>query len=227
MEDACYAEVACYTGPMLIVPYEAAKVETSAGNSRFITMLDGADSPESARRFIASVKRDYPDASHHVPAFVLGGGKSVTEFCSDDGEPSGTAGRPLLAVLKGSGLGNTVIVVTRYFGGTLLGTGGLLKAYSDAGRAVLAVTKRAQLVETLRISFVSSYPLFDRVRILAQEHGVSTIGEDFAENISLVMDVATSDYEALCSSLAEISSGSIIPTIEKKILAARLITGDQ
>lgn len=212
---------------MLIVPYEPATAESTAGNSRFIARLERVETPESARSFITAVKRDYPDASHHVPAFVLGGGNSVTEFCSDDGEPSGTAGRPLLAVLKGSGLGNTVIVVTRYFGGTLLGTGGLVKAYSDAGRAVLALTKRARLVETLRISFVSAYHLFDRIRLLAEGHAVTIIREDFAEDISLIMDVTASDYQSFCSSLAEISSGSIIPTIEEKTLAVRAMPDDQ
>lgn len=218
---------AWYTCHMLVVPYASAEAETKAGNSRFIAQLDRAESADGARSFIASVRRAHPSASHHVPAFVLGGGNSITEFCSDDGEPSGTAGRPLLAVLKGSGLGNTVIVVTRYFGGTLLGTGGLVKAYSEAGRAVLAATRRATLVETVRISFNSAYHLFDKIRMVAEEYGVQTIREVFAEDVALVMDVAESDYFEFSSRLAELSSGSIVPVIEEKKLAARPCSGGQ
>ena len=115
-------------------------------NSRFIATISPADDVEAARAFIHRVRQEFPDASHHVPAFVIGGGNTCTEFCSDDGEPSGTSGRPLLAVLKGSGLGNVAVVVSRYFGGTLLGTGGLVKAYSEAGKAVVAAVGRAALV---------------------------------------------------------------------------------
>ena len=97
-------------------------------NSRFIATLAPVFSPEEARTFIAHIKKEFADASHNVPAYIIGGGNTVTEFCSDDGEPSGTSGKPALAVLRGSGLGDVAVVITRYFGGTLLGTGGLVKA---------------------------------------------------------------------------------------------------
>src|SRR5512134_2891681 len=96
-------------------------------NSRFITTIAPAAMPEDAKRFIASIRAEMPDASHHVYAFRAGYGNSVIEGMSDDGEPSGTAGPPTLAVLRGAGIGDIVLVTTRYFGGTKLGTGGLVR----------------------------------------------------------------------------------------------------
>jgi uncharacterized YigZ family protein len=126
------------------IPARAARVEIGVVNSRFIASAGPAFSVEEAREFIARVKAEFPDASHHVPVYLVGYGASVTAHCSDAGEPSGTAGRPALAVLQGSGLGDVVVVVTRYFGGTKLGTGGLVRAYSDAVRSVLEVLPRAE-----------------------------------------------------------------------------------
>ena len=107
-----------------VVPAGPVHCEIRVSNSRFITHLAPASDVASARAFIASIRQQMPDANHHVYAYVIGHGGTTTLGMSDDGEPSGTAGRPALAVLKGSGLGDVVVVVTRYFGGTLLGTGG-------------------------------------------------------------------------------------------------------
>lgn len=211
---------AWYIPPMLIVPYEAARAEIRVVNSRFIASLSPVESVEAARDYVASIRREFPDASHHVPAFIVGGGNSVTEFCSDDGEPSGTSGRPLLAVLKGSGLGNVAVVVTRYFGGTLLGTGGLVKAYSEAGRAVLVLVRRAELVETLRVSFTVPYHLFDRARLLVSAAGATVVSEEFLEDVRVVADIASARLEELAGALSEASSGSVAPVVESKLLAA-------
>ena len=206
---------------MLLVPYESARAEITVVNSRFISSLSPVDSVEAARDWVNSIKREFSDATHNVAAFVIGGGNSLTEFCSDDGEPSGTSGRPLLAVVKGSGMGNIAVVVTRYFGGTLLGTGGLVKAYSEAGRSVLAKVRRAELVETLRLSFPASYHLFERVRLLAAECRATVVSEDFAEDVRLVVDVASEDYAAFADRLSEASSGALVPSVESKRMAAR------
>ncbi len=206
---------------MLTVPYESARAEIVVVNSRFIGSLAPAGSIEAAREYIASIKKEFPDATHNVPAFVIGGGNSVSEFCSDDGEPPGTSGRPLLAVLKGSGLGNVAVVVTRYFGGTLLGTGGLVKAYSDAGRAVLAVVRRAELVAARRVSLSLPYHLFERVRMLLEATGSVTVSDDFAEDVRLVVDVAESGYEAFAAGLSELSAGRIVPKAEGSLTIAR------
>jgi len=196
---------------MLIVPYEPARAEIRVVNSRFIATLEPIDSAETARAFIAGIRAEFPDATHNVPAFIVGGGNTTTEYCSDDGEPSGTSGRPLLAVLKGSGMGDAAIVVTRYFGGTLLGTGGLVKAYAEAGRAVLAVTRRAALVESGRFEFDLPYPLFDRFKILAENSGAAIVEQSFEETVRLAVEIPLVSREAFESGVIGISSGAVKP----------------
>ena len=120
-----------------LIPASEVRTEIMVVNSRFIATAAPVFTVEQAREFIKRIRSEFDDASHNVPIFVVGYGSSVIAHCSDDGEPSGTAGRPALAVLQGTGPGGYGIVVTRYFGGTKLGTGGLVRAYSEAVRQVL------------------------------------------------------------------------------------------
>ncbi|MCX7792579.1 MAG: YigZ family protein, partial [Chloroflexaceae bacterium] len=113
------------------IPAGRARAELLVLNSRFVATAGPAPDVEAAKAFIAAIRQELPGASHHCYAFLAGHGASVIAGMSDDGEPAGTAGRPMLAVLRGSGLGDVVVVVTRYFGGALLGTGGLVRAYGD------------------------------------------------------------------------------------------------
>jgi len=122
------------------VPLSEIRREHVVVNSRFIATLAPAFSIEEAQIFIARIKKEFADASHNVPAYIIGGGNTVAEFCSDDREPAGTAGKPALAVLRGSGLGDAALVITRYFGGTLLGTGGLVKAYTESAQLVVTLS---------------------------------------------------------------------------------------
>src|SRR5512136_3192018 len=119
------------------VPLNELRRELTISNSRFISTLAPAFSVDEARAFIQRIKAEFPDASHHVPVYLIGHGDTEIAHCSDAGEPSGTAGRPALAVLRGSGLGDVVVVVTRYFGGTKLGTGGLVKEYTESAQMVV------------------------------------------------------------------------------------------
>lgn len=206
---------------MLVVPYGPARAETRAGNSRFIASIARADSPEEARAFIRSIKDEFPDASHNVPAFLIGGGACVTEFCSDDGEPSGTSGRPVLAVLKGSGLGNAAVVVTRYFGGTLLGTGGLVKAYGDAAKAVLAAVARAELIPARFASIELPYQRYEGVKALAQGLGVAVAREAFGELVAMELVVPTAVRPEFERRLAELGAGAISPAYRGETSATR------
>lgn len=169
----------------LIIPAMATRIERVVDKSRFIADAGPAFSVEEAREFIGRIRSEFPDASHHVPAFIIGHGAGVTMHCSDDGEPSGTAGRPALAVLQGSGFGDIVCVVTRYFGGIKLGTGGLVRAYSDAMRDVLAALPRAEKVATTRLMLAIEYSLLERVRLTAQEFGGVIYEEEFATDVTL------------------------------------------
>ncbi len=198
---------------MLLVPYEPARTEIRVVNSRFIASLEPVESAEEARAFLARIRAEFPDASHHVPAYVLGGGNTTADYCSDDGEPSGTAGRPLLAVLKGSGLGDAAIVVTRYFGGTLLGTGGLVKAYSEAGKAVLAAARRAALVETGRFELDLPYRLFDRFQVLAGELGAVIAERSFGEGVRLAVDLSLAAREDFETAVTALTAGAVRPRL--------------
>ena len=199
-----------------LIPLEAVETEILVVNSRFLANLAPVNSVEGARAIIAEVKKLHPTASHHVPAFVIGHGKSVITHCSDDGEPSGTAGRPALAVLQGSGLGNVVVVVTRYFGGTKLGTGGLVKAYGDADREVLKGVKLATLLPTTTLMFVTPYRLFDQVTRLMEAHFGQILGTDFLEEITVTVRFKVEELEAFTTQLSNLSAGQVEPIVIKQ-----------
>jgi uncharacterized YigZ family protein len=192
-----------------LIPLDAVETEIIVVNSRFITNLAPANSVEEAREFIAAVKKNHPAANHHVPAFVIGHGKSIITHCSDDGEPSGTAGRPALAVLQGSGLGNVVVVVTRYFGGTKLGTGGLVKAYGDAVREVLKEVKVAALLPTTTLMFVTPYRLYDQVVRLMEAHHGQVLDKEFLEEITVNVRFKDEELESFTSQLSNLSAGQV------------------
>lgn len=196
-----------------LIPLEAVETEILVVNSRFIANLSPTNSVEEARAFIAEIKKRHPAATHHVPAFVIGHGKSIITHCSDDGEPAGTAGRPALAVLQGSGLGNVVVVVTRYFGGTKLGTGGLVKAYGDAVRDVLKVVKCAVLLPTTTLMFVAPYRFYDQVVRLMEAHDGQVLGSDFLEEITVTVCFKDEEVEMFTNQLKNLSAGLIEPII--------------
>ena len=156
--------------PIRLVPAAETRVETRAGNSRFVAAAAPSFTVDEARDFIARISVEYADATHNVPAYLIGHGQATIAHCHDDGEPSGTAGRPMLAVLQGSGLGDIAVVVNRYFGGMKLGTGGLVRAYGAAVRAVLDDLPRAEKVATVTTTAVVPYTLLERARLLVANH---------------------------------------------------------
>jgi uncharacterized YigZ family protein len=203
-----------------LLPARETQTEIEVLNSRFIATAAPAASVEEARQFIARIKKEFNDASHNVPAFIIGHGASVTAHCHDDGEPSGTAGRPALAVLQGSGLGDIVVVVTRYFGGTKLGTGGLVRAYGDAVRAVLDELPRARRVEVQVVMLALPYPLFERVRLLVSAHAGEILEEDFTAEVTITAQFIPDQLDAFQQALQELSSGSLLaePIERREIL---------
>ena len=196
-----------------LIPGKRTRSEIQVLNSRFIASVAPAFTPEEAREFINEVKLEFPDASHHVPAFMIGSGPSVISHCSDAGEPSGTAGRPVLAVLQGSKLGDTVIVVTRYFGGTKLGTGGLVKAYTEAAQTVLSILPRAEKIQTHEVRVTVPYSYFNRlIQIIDQNNGI-ILNKEFTVDVSLHIQLATESYPGFEEALKELTNGSITSQI--------------
>lgn len=192
-----------------LVPLTEIRREQTVVNSRFIATLAPAFSIDEARAFIKRIRAEFADATHNVPAYIIGGGNTVTEYFSDDGEPSGTSGKPALTVLRGSGLGDAVLVVTRYFGGTLLGTGGLVKAYTEAAQSVVNTVERGRRVPVHVAMAAIPYNLLERVRLLVAKNYGKVLGEDFAGDITLTMQFPVENYEAFQTDLRELSAGKI------------------
>ena len=191
------------------IPAEKTRTEIMVVNSRFVATGAPVFSVEEAREFIHSVKQEFSDASHNVPAFLVGFGQSVTAHCSDDGEPSGTAGRPALAVLQGSGLGDIGVVVTRYFGGTKLGTGGLVRAYTDAVKAVLEILPLAEKVPTHTVMLVIPYALYEQVKLIINEFKGKVLDEEFGGDITISIQFQVEQLGPFNSRIIELSRGRI------------------
>ena len=191
------------------VPAQETRFEILVVNSRFIATLAPAFSVDQAKEFVRRIKAEFADASHNVPAYVVGFGSSVTAHCNDDGEPPGTAGRPALAVLQGSGLGDAAVVVTRYFGGTRLGTGGLVRAYSEAVRQVLAITPRAFKIAVHTVMLGLPYSLFEQARLLVAAQGGTLLDQNFAAEVTLTARFPVEKLAAFQAALSELSNGAL------------------
>lgn len=191
------------------VPLTEIRREHVIVNSRFIATLGPAFSIDEARAFMARIRKEYADATHNVPVYIIGGGNTITEYFSDDGEPSGTSGKPALAVLRGSGLGDAVMVITRYFGGTLLGTGGLVKAYTESAQLVVNAVGRGYRIPVHVALLAIPYNLLERVRLLTAHHHGQILAEDFAADITLTLQFPVSEFEAFQLGMRELSAGKL------------------
>jgi uncharacterized YigZ family protein len=212
------------------IPAVETREEIRVSNSRFIATAAPVFTTDEAKRFIKKIKNEYSDASHNVPAFLIGYGPSVTAHCNDDGEPSGTAGRPMLAVLQGSGLGDIVVVVTRYFGGTKLGTGGLVRAYGDAVKAVLENLPLAEKVPTHTAMMAVPYNLFEQVKLLIEAHNGRVLDEEFAADVTITAQFAVEQFDDFQNALRELSHGrlqaEIVETNPETIMPLGSFAGD-
>jgi uncharacterized YigZ family protein len=166
-----------------------------------------------AKTFIEQVKAEEPGYSHAVYAFAVGHGTSVTHGLSDAGEPSGTAGRPALAVVKGSGLGDVTVVIVRYFGGTKLGTGGLVKAYTETAQLALAALAITEKVERQSIEVTLPYHFYEPCqRLIAAHHG-QVDHETFATAVTLQLTFTSDDLAAFQTALADATHGKVVYTL--------------
>jgi len=210
------------------IPARETRAEIRVVNSRFTATLAPVFSVDEARAFIARVREEFADATHNVPAYVIGHGASVIAHCNDDGEPWGTAGRPALAVLQGSGLGDAAVVISRYFGGTKLGTGGLVRAYGDAVREVIAATPRAEKVPTYMVMLATPYNLFEQVRLLVAAHNGNVLDEEFAADVTVTAQFTVEHFAAFQDALRELSHGAlaaeIVETNENTIMPLGTLT---
>jgi uncharacterized YigZ family protein len=193
----------------ILIPGGEARAEIEIDRSRFIAQAGPVMSVEAAREFIQQRKNEHPGANHHVPAFLIGHGNGVIAHCSDDGEPAGTAGKPALVVLQGSGLGDVVVVVTRYFGGIKLGTGGLVKAYTQAVQEVLVQLPRAEKVATCTVMLAFAYTYLERIRQFAAACGGVILEEEFGADISMLARFREENLAEFQEAIKNLTRGSV------------------
>ena len=195
---------------------KGASAEITEKKSRFIATVASVSSQEEADAFLASVKKKYWDARHNCSAMVLGDRGEFTR-CSDDGEPSGTAGRPMLAVLTGAELKNVCVVVTRYFGGVLLGTGGLVRAYSKAVQEGLNACTVAEEVEGFRLRFTTDYNTAGKVQYLLAQQNLPVTDISYTESVELETLVPADKAGALKEQITDRTNAKAVLSSEEKV----------
>ncbi|MBQ9016370.1 MAG: YigZ family protein [Firmicutes bacterium] len=196
--------------------YRTVREEASASQtierSRFIAHIRPVDTREEAEEFIASIRAQYRDATHNVPAMVLGD-KAQIQWASDDGEPQGTSGAPMVQLLTGEGLTNLVVVVTRYFGGIKLGTGGLVRAYSSSARLAVEAAGICSVCRVCRLTVRIEYTFLDRIlkmaaEDLSQPESYVIADTDYGEKVTLQLLCQEEDEPKVSAMLANVTSGT-------------------
>ena len=175
--------------------------------SHFLCALRNVRSEDEARSFIEEIRKKHYDARHNCFAMRIGTPDSVFERSGDDGEPQGTAGKPMLEILKGADLYDVCAVVTRYFGGTLLGTGGLVRAYSDSLKEALEASEIGELTEGTEIRIQCGYSLAEKIKRLARDLGVYTLNEEYGADCTLTFLVKNAGMDEFENSVTAVSLG--------------------
>ena len=194
-----------------LIPAQLHRAEEEIKHSRFITTLAYTPTVEAARAFMGAMNAEFADASHNCWAYVVGPPGSAAQVgMSDAGEPHGTAGRPMLTVLLHSGVGDICAVVTRYFGGTLLGTGGLVKAYSGGVQLALATLPTTERVPKAVVEVVIDYSAITLFKRLLAEFEVEVSVEDFAVDASFRLKLPGERLDAFLAAMTSLTSGQAL-----------------
>lgn len=195
-------------GQEMKIPKNYFSTEETIKGSRFLSELFPISSQVEVREKIKAQKQKYADATHVCHAFICGKNAEIMGM-SDDGEPGGTAGRPMLDVLKGSGATNILVTITRWFGGTLLGTGGLVHAYGDGVKNVLSVAEFEELIEKSSFSLSCDYQQYQVVKKIFENFTLYGTSEDFGEAITIKGQIAESDFEDFKKRIFDGSNGKV------------------
>lgn len=192
------------------IPAQEKDVEEVIKNSQFITRVRCVNSAEQAKAFIKEMNQTYPDATHHCWAYIVGNPQSTTLIgCSDDGEPSGTAGKPMLMVLQHSGVGDIVVVCTRYYGGTKLGTGGLARAYGGGVKLALSNLLLEEKISYCQVSFELDYSQLKDCEHLLKSFQIKNLQTDYQTEINIVLDIAREQLKEFKQALTNKFKGQI------------------
>lgn len=200
--------------------YTTIKAEASAEftekRSRFIGSIKPVSDAEEAAAFIAGLKSKHYDAAHNCSAYIL---RSGVQRYSDDGEPQGTAGVPMLEVIRRENIVDAVVVVTRYFGGILLGAGGLVRAYSHAAKLALNAAEKLVMQQCSLFSLNVPYPLYDKINLLFERHDITVMETDFSADVSIKLRIPSDGAEKFILELTEITGGQATPIFLSEIFA--------
>ena len=177
--------------------------------SRFLGKIKKVETEEEALEFIESIKKQYWDARHNCFAYIIGT-KGETVRCSDDGEPSGTAGKPMLEVLQNQELRNVVAVVTRYFGGVLLGTGGLVRAYTQATQEALKEAQVATMTPMSIMTVQTDYNAIGKIKYVLAQEETPVLNEEYAADVVVTMAVPLDQKEYMIKKLTEVTNGRAV-----------------
>lgn len=197
--------------------YQGGRGEITEKKSRFIATLVPVQTEEEALNFIADMKKKYWDARHNCYAYVIGS-RQEWQRCSDDGEPNGTAGRPMLDVFLREGIHNAVVVVTRYFGGVLLGTGGLVRAYQKAVQEGLADSVIVEKCPGIQGRIKTDYNGVGKIQYILGQNGIEIVDSSYTENVEMQIVVQKESREAVEKELLEATNGKALITWEKEIV---------
>lgn len=186
--------------------YRGGEGEITEKKSRFIANVVPVSSEEEAEEFIESMKKKYWDARHNCYAYIIGERGEIKRF-SDDGEPGGTAGKPILEVLAGEGITNAAIVVTRYFGGTLLGTGGLVRAYGAAAKEGLSASAVINKIPGMRLSITTDYTGLGKIQYLLGQRGITVLDTVYTDKVEMEALVSLKEGAAVKAEIREGTNG--------------------
>ena len=203
------------------IVYEGGEGEITEKKSRFICTVRPVETEEEAVAFINEMKKKYWDARHNCSAFVIGDRQELTR-CSDDGEPAQTAGRPMLDVLLKEEIHNVAVVVTRYFGGVLLGTGGLVRAYQAAVQAGLAASRIIEKKEGRILLIDTDYNGLGKLQYYLGQKQIATLSSDYTDKVSLRILAPQGEEEAIASAITDETSGTAHLTWEDEVSYALL-----
>ena len=204
--------------------YKGGEGELIEKKSRFIATTRPVGAEEEALAFLAEMKKKYWDATHNCSAFVIGDRQQI-QRCSDDGEPQGTAGRPMLDVLLGEDIHNMAVVVTRYFGGTLLGTGGLVRAYSKSVQIGLEASEVIEKRSGFLLKMAADYNGIGKIQYILGKKEIPTIASEYGADVVLEVLVPGEEEEGLKEEITEGTSGRTVYQGEKAVLFALLSGG--
>ncbi len=193
----------------VLIPSGPGESEFQEKKSRFISLCLPVDDAEQVRGLLKETRNAHPQSRHVVWAYIIGDARSVFGM-SDDGEPHGTAGKPVLEVLKGSGMTNILILVIRYFGGIKLGTGGLVSAYTRAARDVLETVEPLEKISRTECSLVCPYSLYEQIKkTLLSSEGI-IVNEDFETDVTMEFSIPDRHMEECTTLIRDLSSGGVV-----------------